>query len=108
MCPLRRTRNRGGGRPSNAPGRPDGNAPQSDVRNALPGADDTITPDEDEGYSRFGDENAARPFFSALTRGIEGIKQPKASAQQWLVILKGLQARVSSPRRSPGRGSRTG
>jgi hypothetical protein len=85
------------GWPSDAPGRPDGSAPQSDVRNALPGdATQNITPGEDERYSRFGADprnevsGGNRPFFSALTRGIEALKQAKGAVQQWLGILKGL------------------
>ena len=45
-------------------------------------SDESIPPDDDQRYSRFGAEAAGKPFFSALTRGIEGIKQAKAPAQQ--------------------------
>ncbi len=54
--------------PKDAPGRPDGNAPQSDVRNALPGAGENIASDEDERHSLRGGQQLGDIKLSAADK----------------------------------------
>ncbi len=50
-----------------------------------------VQPKADEGEEIFKGEATPEPFYSQLTRSVEGLKQGKADAGQWMGILKNLK-----------------